>query len=126
MFCTNCGKQISEISKFCAYCGATVPIKKTQLKEIQLIFNRPKKFFACLAPMRVYIDKKLVLELKNGKSGKVIVEPGKHKILLEMWSTKGEEEFEFSKEYSKVNLDISLKMGLWNNKLNISNIRNEK
>lgn len=34
MFCTNCGKEIPDESKFCKYCGNRI-IKKEELKQIE-------------------------------------------------------------------------------------------
>lgn len=33
MFCSNCGKEIEDGTKFCKYCGKTIAIETTQNKK---------------------------------------------------------------------------------------------
>lgn len=126
MFCTNCGKEISDASEFCTFCGSAVTKKPAEQKSIQVTFNRLKKIVGCAVPMRVYIDGVQVVSLSNGASGQVNVTSGKHKVVVEMWSAISEREVDFSAEYSKMYIDIAIKMGFWVSKAEIVAIRNEK
>lgn len=137
MFCTNCGKEIPDISNFCTYCGSKVKksevnIKiedeqeKSNEKTIKVVFHRLKKFIGCAVPITVYIDKKVVGSLDNDGILEVDVPYGTHNIILEMWSGVNEQQFTFSEEYSKVYLDVKIKMGAITNKPEVISIRNEK
>ena len=143
MFCTNCGKEIPNTSNFCKYCGNKVKkvenentsIQEQQPKDLQqpqttktvkAIFHRMKRFTGCAVPMDVYIDKKLVGSLNNDGTFEIDVPCGTHSVILEMWSCVNEQQITFSEEYSKVYLDIKIKMGVWTNKPEIISIRNEK
>lgn len=141
MFCTNCGKEISNTSNFCTLCGSkvrkneekNVNIQNQELNEnpqttktVKAIFHRMKRFTGCAVPMDVYIDKKLVGSLNNDGTFEIDVSCGTHSVILEMWSCVNEQQIIFSEEYSKVYLDIKLKMGAITNKPEIVSIRNEK
>lgn len=140
MFCTNCGKEIPDISNFCTYCGSKVKkteeninVQETQEKNIEntqktikVIFHRMKKFIGCAVPISIYIDKKIVGSLDNDGTLEVDVPYGTHNIILEMWSGVNEQQLTFSEEYSKVYLDVKIKMGAITNKPEIISIKNEK
>ena len=130
MFCTNCGKEIPDTSQFCTYCGSAVNqknlIQTTSQKNIKAVFNRPKKFVGCAVSMKIYIDGNVATVLKNGESKEVEVPCGKHKVIVEMWSAISEREVEFSEEFSKMYIDVGIKMGFWANKAEIIAIKNEK
>ena len=59
MFCSNCGKQIPDGSKFCPYCGAPVMkiVSETSLKQAKekpisirhIKFNKKPSFIALIA-----------------------------------------------------------------------------
>ena len=141
MFCTNCGKEIPNISNFCEYCGNEVKkvenssIQYQQLENLQqvqtqktvkVIFHRTKRLLACAVPLDIYVDKKIVGSLNNNGTFEMDIPCGTHSIILEMWSCVNEQQITFSEEYSKVYLDIKIKMGVWMNKPEIISIRNEK
>lgn len=143
MFCISCGKEIPNISNFCEYCGNKVKkvgnedtsIQDQQSKNLQqhqtqktvkAIFHRTKRVLGCAVPLDIYIDKKMIGSLNNNGTFEIDIPCGTHSIILEMWSCVNEQQISFSEEYSKVYLDIKLKMGLWTNKIEIISIRNEK
>lgn len=143
MFCTNCGKEIPNTSNFCTHCGNKV--KKVENvnadiqtqtpkninevhnnKTVKVVFHRMKRFTGCAVPLDVYIDKKIVGSLNNDGTFEIDVPCGTHSIILEMWSCVNEQQITFSEEYSKVYLDIKIKIGAITNKPEIVSIRNEK
>lgn len=143
MFCTKCGKEIPDTSNFCTSCGnkvrkleqENINIQNEQQKNnvnpqtqktVKAVFHRMKRFAGCAVPMDVYIDKKLVGSLNSNGTFEIDVPCGTHSIILEMWSCVNEQQITFSEEYSKVYLDIKLKMGAITNKPEIVSIRNEK
>lgn len=139
MFCTNCGKEIPNTSNFCRYCGNKVKKIENNMqnqqqnleqpqpqKTVKAIFHRMKRFTGCAVPMDIYIDKKLVGSLNNNGTFEIDVPCGTHSIILEMWSCVNEQQITFSEEYSKVYLDIKIKLGAITNKPEIVSIRNEK
>ncbi len=40
MYCTNCGKEISDHAKFCKFCGAEVSHKSKQKNKVSISGNR--------------------------------------------------------------------------------------
>lgn len=136
MFCTNCGKEIPDESKFCKFCGTKTKEKKIQTQEnklnvadsklIKVTFQRKKSFVGCAVSMKIHVDGKVVAVLKNGAAQQVEIPSGKHKVIVEVWSAVSETEVEFSPEYSNVYVLVGLKMGLITNKTKIISIRNEK
>ena len=105
MFCTNCGKEIPDSSQFCEYCGKSTQSKLQSTKNIQVTIQRRKKFTGCAIPMSVFIDNQKVAKLKNGESTQI--------------------EVDFSEKYSKMYLEIGIKMGLVTSKAVITQIKGE-
>jgi hypothetical protein len=129
MFCANCGKEIPNISNFCKHCGNKVRKVENEIqtpKTVKVIFHRTKRFLACAVPLDVHVDNKLVGSLNNNGTFEMDIPCGTHEIILEMWSCVNKQQVTFSEEYSKVYLDIKIKMGLLTNKPEIISIRNEK
>ena len=132
MFCTSCGKEIPNGSKFCTHCGNEVKklqeneVQTTSSKVVKVTFERKKSFLGCAVPMRVLVDGNIVAVLKNGASQQVDVPSGKHKVIVEVWSAVSETEVDFSSEYSSMHVLVGLKMGLITNKTKILSIRSEK
>lgn len=143
MFCTNCGKEVSNTSNFCTHCGnkiknientnANIQVQTQQnidesqnQKTIRAVFHRMKRFTGCAVPLDVYVDKKIVGSLNNDGTFEIDIPYGTHSIILEMWSCVNEQQITFSEEYSKVYLDIKIKIGAITNKPEIVSIRNEK
>ena len=126
MFCTNCGKEIPDSSSFCTQCGTEVTRKPQSQKTIKVTFTRPKKIIGCAVSMKIYIDGNVVAVLKNGTSAEVDVLCGKHKVIVEMWSAISQREVEFSEEYTKMYINVGIKMGFWANKAEILSIKTEK
>lgn len=123
MFCTKCGKEIANSSKFCEFCGSEITERPSTVK---VVFHRQKKFSASLVPMTVYIDKEKVASLQNDGTAEVDVPCGKHSLLLEMWSAVGNHDIEVSPEYKKIHIEIGMKMGVFTNSLEILSIKKEK
>lgn len=134
MFCTNCGKEIPNSSQFCEYCGKTTQNNNTEnttqdksqsIKLLQVTVKRRKKYTGCLVPMYVYIDNQKVAKLKNGESTQIKVPTGKHQVIVEFWNGVSKTEVDFSEKYSKMYLEIGIKMGLFTSKAIITQIKGE-
>lgn len=134
MFCTNCGKEIPESSQFCEYCGKTtqnsnaentMQNKPQSSKLLQVTIQRRKKYTGCAVPMSVYIDNQKVAKLKNGESIQIEVPTGKHQVIVEFWNGVSKNEVNFSEEYSKMYLEIGIKMGFFTSKAIITQIKGE-
>lgn len=134
MICSKCGKEIPNESAFCTYCGskvegATVTEQNTQSatnKIVKVIFQRKKKIMGCAISMKVNIDGNVVAVLKNGEAKEVDVPAGKHKVILETVGEVTPKEMDFSAEYSKIYIELVMKMGLVTGRADISSIRCEK
>ena len=125
MFCTNCGKEIPDSSQFCEYCGKSTQSKLQSTKNIQVTIQRRKKFTGCAIPMSVFIDNQKVAKLKNGESTQIEVPAGKHQVIVEFWNGVSKTEVDFSEKYSKMYLEIGIKMGLVTSKAVITQIKGE-
>ena len=135
MFCINCGKEILNTSNFCKYCGNKVKkienentsIQEQQpQKTVKAVFHRMGGFVGCAVPLKIYVDKKIVGSLNNNGTFEIDIPCGVHSIIMEMWSCVNEQQITFLEEYSKVYLDIKIKIGAITNKPEIVSIRNEK
>lgn len=132
MFCTSCGKEIPNTSKFCVHCGAKVKestetkVGTSEKSAVNVIFQRRKRVVGCAVPMKIHIDGKVVAVLANGEAKQVIVPSGKHEVIVDMWSAISKTEVDFSAEYSNIYVEVGIKMGLITNKAEILSIRNEK
>jgi predicted nucleic acid-binding Zn ribbon protein len=125
MFCTNCGKEIPDSSQFCEYCGKSTQSKLQSTKKIQVTIQRRKKFTGCAIQMSVFIDNQKVAKLKNGESTQIEVPAGKHQVIVEFWNGVSKTEVDFSEKYSKMYLEIGIKMGLVTSKAVITQIKGE-
>lgn len=76
--------------------------------------------------MYIYIDKKLVATINNNGTFETNITCGRHKIIIEIWSSIIEEEVDFLEDYKSVCIDVKIKMGLIAGKAEIASIRNEK
>lgn len=77
-------------------------------------------------PITVNIDGKDVACLKNGETQEVNITCGKHKVVLDTIGEVNVKELDFSEEYSKVYIELVMKMGLVTGKGEIASIVNEK
>ena len=113
MYCSNCGKEISNSSQYCENCGHKVhepyaaPVE-SQNKEIRVIMFREKKLGASASPMHIYIDNKLVANLENGKTIEFNILYGNHTLTLELELSKTETNVNFSKEDTVIYIDVAM------------------
>lgn len=149
MFCTNCGKEVSNESKFCKYCGselkrrdvnvvndvastqveATASVADTVVssgKTVKVVFSRRKRMMGWAIPIRILIDGQKVAHLANGASQEVDVPCGVHKVIFDTVGEVYEKEIDFSAEYSKIYVNLVLRMGLVTGIATIESIVNEK
>lgn len=77
-------------------------------------------------PMRIFIDKNQVASLSNGASQEVEVTAGIHKVVFDTVGEVYEKEIDFSAEYSKIYVNLVMKMGLVTGMAAIESIVNEK
>jgi hypothetical protein len=134
MICNKCGKEIPNQSAFCTYCGSKVEkaeateqnTENMANKTIKVVFQRKKKLMGCAISMKVNIDGNVVALLKNGEAREVEIPAGKHKVILETFGEVTQKELDFSAEYSKVYIELVMKMGLVTGRADISSIRTEK
>jgi len=132
MFCTNCGKEVINNAKFCSFCGKetagniVTKQEEKKTKTIKAVFHRIGRFTGSAISIKIYIDKQLVGTIGNDQTLEVDVPYGKHTIITEMWSGISEKEVNFSEEYSKVLIDIYIKIGMITNKPDIVSVKYEK
>ena len=149
MFCTNCGKEVSNESKFCKYCGAQLKRKDVNVanntvntqneatatvantiasngKTVKVVFARRKRMMGWAIPIRIFIDGQKVAHLANGASQEVDVPCGVHKVIFDTVGEVYEKEIDFSAEYSKIYVNLVLRMGLVTGIATIESIVNEK
>lgn len=149
MFCTNCGNEVSDQSKFCKNCGAQIKrrdanaaqvttdaqaevISNTQndvvsnRKTVKVVFSRRKRMMGWAIPIRIHIDGERVANLANGASQEVDVPCGVHKVIFDSVGEVYEKEIDFSAEYSKIYVNLVLRMGLVTGIATIESIVNEK
>lgn len=149
MFCTNCGNEVSEQSKFCTHCGAQIkrrnanqenitPDVQTEsvqsfskestlgAKTVKVVFSRRKRMMGWAIPIRILIDGQNVAHLANGASQEVEVVAGTHKVIFDTVGEVYEKEIDFSAEYSKIYVNLVLRMGLVTGIATIESIVNEK
>lgn len=138
MYCSNCGSEIPNNSQFCGNCGNKIEQKPNELtqqdinkepnenKRVKVIFHRIKAFQASIRSMNIYIDKKLVANIKNGETVEISTTYGNHNIILDIAGVASERNIEFLEEYSKVYIDTKVFSGLISAEVEIVSIRNEK
>jgi len=130
MYCTKCGRQMDNQSKFCPYCGANVSATNTSDVSagdatIQLIVRRKKRFYGSLVPYKFYIDKQLVASISNGEELTLSITPGVHSLTCDLWSGVGDCQIQVPEGVRKVVVEIRLKVGLLTNKIEIVEIEKE-
>ena len=113
MFCNKCGKEVEETSKFCTNCGNSL---EGYLTKGTITFERQNQFYGVLVPIKIFIDGKLITSVAAGKSEKVRMPFGKHRIAFDIWSGNGQYDIEItekayeimSRKNSIVNFDIKI------------------
>lgn len=119
MFCTKCGKEITENTKFCNNCGSVI---NAQMGSIT--FKRKKQFIGCLMPISIYVDNILVGSVMVGDDRKVPVAVGNHTIKLGFWGHKTPYEISLTEENPNIEVEYKIKMGLLISTVKITNINN--
>lgn len=79
--CAECGKEISDKANACPNCAC--PVEK---KEVKITIERIKSFMGSKVVPVVYIDDKLIGNLKNGETIETKASIGEHKIILDITS----------------------------------------
>ena len=130
MYCTKCGRQMDNQSKFCPYCGANVSATNTSDVSagdatIQLKKKKKKRFYGSLVPYKFYIDKQLVASISNGEELTLSITPGVHSLTCDLWSGVGDCQIQVPEGVRKVVVEIRLKVGLLTNKIEIVEIEKE-
>lgn len=130
MYCTKCGRQVDDQSRFCPYCGASVNATNasdvnTDAAPVQLIVRRKKRFYGSLVPYKFYIDKQLVASISNGEELAFSITPGNHSLTCDLWSGVGDCQIQVPEGIHKVVVEIRLKVGLLTNKIEIVEIEKE-
>ncbi len=84
MFCYQCGKKIPDNSAFCSFCGAKIltEAEGSCEEKISLTIDRSSQVYLVNPPVKVVIDGNIRLSVDNGKSEKVELSPGEHKVEL--------------------------------------------
>lgn len=123
MYCVNCGKEISDDSKFCTSCGKSTKVETCVGK---ITFHRLPRYMGFAVGIDVYIDGTRIGTVNNNGTVEANVTFGTHKIYFSLWSGSNEEEITVTEEKPNVYVDIRLKMGAFTNKTEIVNIRRGK
>ena len=80
MFCFKCGAQIPDESVFCSKCGAKVQASPEPVAQTYaLTFDRASQVYP---PIKVVIDGSIRFSVDNGKTERVDLAPGPHKVEL--------------------------------------------
>lgn len=122
MFCPNCGKEIKQTDKFCAYCGN----KNNSINTGKLTINRRNRFVGCVMDIEILIDKERVGVLGNGKEISLNVPIGSHILILDSGYGITEQEISLTEQCPNIYMDIEIGFGAFSNKVNIINVRKER
>ena len=87
MFCYKCGKEITDNSLFCSFCGSKLPTGNTAEATstpdmFTLTIDRSSQVYLINPPIKAVIDNKIRLSVENGRSEQVQLTPGAHHIEL--------------------------------------------
>lgn len=83
MFCFKCGAQIPDESVFCSKCGAKVQTSpEPAAQTYALTFDRASQVYVANPPIKIVIDGEIRLSVDNGRTERVDLTPGHHKIEL--------------------------------------------
>lgn len=113
-FCSNCGKEIDDESKFCSYCGSPVKnnIKPTVIsdKSGTVIIYRQFGIQDLLAPYKIFVDSKESGTIKNNENKFLKLKYGEHTIqFMGKWNGKVSKilKFQLNDEHSNVKVTCS-------------------
>ena len=83
MFCFKCGAQIPDESVFCSKCGTKVQASPEPVAQTYaLTFDRASQVYVANPPIKVVIDGSIRFSVDNGKTERVDLAPGPHKVEL--------------------------------------------
>lgn len=83
MFCFKCGAQIPDESVFCSKCGAKVQASPEPVAQTYaLTFDRASQVYVVNPPIKVVIDGSIRFSVDNGKTERVDLASGPHKVEL--------------------------------------------
>lgn len=141
MFCTNCGKEIPDGTKFCTSCGykienantqpnANIPVNNMQSnmsnsKMVRLTVIRRKRILGLAVPMRILIDGNQIASLKNDNSVDIDLPAGQHRLLIDTVGEVTDQIIDLKPEFNRVTVTLIMKMGLVTGKAAIESIQNE-
>lgn len=145
MFCTNCGKEIPDGSKFCTSCGskienaqptASVPVNNMQPnipnnnyqpngKMVRLTVVRKKRILGLAVPMRIIVDGNQIASLKNENSVDIDLPAGQHRLLIDTVGEVTDQIIDLKPEFNRVTVTLIMKMGLVTGKAAIESIQSE-
>lgn len=141
MFCTNCGKEIPNGSKFCTACGSkientnaqaniNIPINNVQpnmsnSKMVRLTVIRRKRILGLAVPMKILVDGNQIASLKNDNSVDIDLPVGQHRLVIDTVGEVTDQMIDLRPEFNRVTITLIMKMGLVTGKAAIESIRNE-
>ena len=125
MCCSKCGAEVGDNVKFCPSCGSSINGVLNDGNMVKLVIRRPKKFFGCLVPYKLFIDKKLVASISNGEELSFDVLAGEHGLVCDVWSATNEQKVNIAPGTKRVVYELRLKMGLLKNKFEFIEIEKE-
>src|SRR5574344_211994 len=120
MYCTNCGSQIPDDSKFCTICGNQMENKTSQ--KAKVTFRRKNDISGFMLDTEIFIDGKHIGNVSNGASFDTELEIGEHKVTLSMISGTNEEMIEITPDKPNLVIDIQFKKTFFTAKMSIVNI----
>ncbi len=126
MFCTSCGKEISEDSKVCSNCGKEVVKAGSDKKTVNVVWHRKKSFVGCAMPLKIFVDGNEIAKLKNNGTCETEIACGNHKVVLDLKTALGEKELVIPEDNTKMYIEVGVKMGFFTGKVEILSIKNEK
>ena len=107
MYCTNCGKELSEGSVFCTGCGLKIGEEGCLIKVTRL-----KKVFGFAITFTVYIDDILIGRLGNGDTVERMVPSGTHKVSIKSLEKTLDQEVTLDDAHKEVDITVSIGMGV--------------
>lgn len=122
MFCSKCGTEISNDSKFCKSCGNSIKINQ----KGKITFHRIGRYVGCLVGININIDGKKVGTISNNGNLIVDIPIGNHKVVFDFWSGVSQKDIEVTEEFPNIFVDIKIKTGLITNQIEVVNIRKER
>ena len=131
-FCSHCGNKLKENANFCGGCGTQIqqnaptvpqdqtagPVRQNPAQTPQaggsstVSIERGKSVFQFNLKIKVFIDGKQVLELKNGETKEISVDNGKHFIHCEAFGLSRSETIEFEGRSNRIGFFAKFPTGL--------------